>query len=72
MSNITKDYVAVLKKQCEDLNFQINEKADALKTIPVDNFVLNENVQNLIAEIKELNEQRNSVLKELNKIKEDK
>ena len=72
MSNITKDYELTLQKQCKELNFKINEKAEALKTIPVDNFVLNENIQSLISEIKELNEQRDSILKELNKLKEDK
>lgn len=71
MSNITKDYAATLQKQYEDINFVINEKAEALKTIPVDSFVLNANVGKLIQEIDVLNKQRDAVLQELKKIQED-
>jgi hypothetical protein len=71
MSNITKDYAANLQKQYKILNHEINEKAEALKTFPVDSFVLNADVGKLIQEIDVLNKQRDAVLQELKKIQED-
>lgn len=70
MSNLPIDYKLVLEKQCETLNFQINEQADKLKTLPVNTFTLNPDIEPILNEIRRLTAQRDVVIKEINSMED--